>query len=68
MGWAGVVNLCAGSAAALQALGTDVVFLTNTMVLSLVAAGRPVTFQKKSKSGGGAVTVGTGDPQPPGAC
>lgn len=47
----------------LQPLGTDVIFLTNAMVLSPVAAGKAVNF--KNKSGSGSEVVITSTDRPP---
>lgn len=46
----------------LQPLGTDVIFLTNTMVLSPVAARKTVNFKNKSRSGSGVVITSTDRP------
>lgn len=45
-----------------QSLGTGVIFLTNTTVLSPVAARKAVNFKNKSRSGDGAVVFSTGRP------
>lgn len=45
-----------------QSLDTGVVFLTNTMVLSPVAARKAMNFKNKSRSGDGAVIVSTDRP------
>ena len=45
-----------------QPLGTDVIFLTNTMVLSPVASRKAVNFKNKSRSGSGVVITSADRP------